>query len=468
MSIMGALDLATPALARADQVLLDAIPAAIHVCAADGGILRYNRRASELWGRSPHAGDRYCGSLRLHQRDGRPLDHDASPMARVLRTGDPARDVEVVIERPDGGRRTVLVSIEPMVDDGAVTGAVACFQDVTERMRAEAVLTESGRRSRELLEALPAALYTTDAEGRITFYNEAAVAFSGRRPTLGSDEWCVTWRLYNTDGTPLPHDQCPMAVALREGRPIRGAEAIAERPDGTLVPFIPFPTPLHDASGTLIGAVNMLVDISERKRGEDQQKVLVDELNHRVKNTLATVQSIGAHTLRSAPGPAAFQTAFNARLMALSQAHELLTRHGWAGVQLREILAQQLSPFSGKGGPGLRLAGCDLSVAPRVGLALSMIFHELATNAAKHGALSVPGGGIEIDWMSRRSEAGEPATLQIDWTETGGPPAAAPARPGFGTRLIQRSVTRDLDGEVDLRFEPTGLRCRIRIPLQQR
>jgi PAS domain S-box-containing protein len=124
---------------------------------------------------------------------------------------------------------------------------------------------------RAILEALPAAIYTTDAEGRITSFNDEAVRFSGRVPQLGSDSWCVTWKLYWPDGTPLPHDQCPMAIALREGRPVRGVSAIAERPDGTRVHFMPFPTPIRDANGKVIGAVNMLVDISEQKRAEEAQ-----------------------------------------------------------------------------------------------------------------------------------------------------------------------------------------------------
>jgi PAS domain S-box-containing protein len=113
----------------------------------------------------------------------------------------------------------------------------------------------------EILEALPVAVYTTDAEGRITFFNEAAAALWGRRPVLGQDRWCGSWRIYMPDGTPLPHDCCPMAVALRENRPVRNVDAIAERPDGTRVRFMPYPTPLRDASGALIGAVNILVDI---------------------------------------------------------------------------------------------------------------------------------------------------------------------------------------------------------------
>ena len=122
--------------------------------------------------------------------------------------------------------------------------------------------------SRDAIEALPAAVYMTDAEGRLTFYNEAAAALWGCRPELGDTKFCGSWKLYWPDGTPLPHDQCPMAMALHQRRPIRGMEAVAERPDGTRIPFIPYPTPLFDESGRLTGAINMLVDISERKRAE--------------------------------------------------------------------------------------------------------------------------------------------------------------------------------------------------------
>jgi PAS domain S-box-containing protein len=145
-----------------------------------------------------------------------------------------------------GTRRHMETHAVPLrMPDGTVA-QLAITRDVTQRKRDEEALRESERRARELLEAMPAAVYTTDAAGRITFYNQAAVELSGRRPKLGIDQWCVTWRLRRPDGTPMPHEECPMAVALRENRPIRGAEAIAERPDGTRVPFIPYPTPLRE------------------------------------------------------------------------------------------------------------------------------------------------------------------------------------------------------------------------------
>jgi PAS domain S-box-containing protein len=139
------------------------------------------------------------------------------------------------------------------------------------------------QRFRQLLDALPVAIYTTDAAGLITFYNRAAVELAGREPQLGLDQWCVTWRLYWPDGTPMRHDQCPMAVALKEGRAVSGVEAMLERPDGARVHFLPYPTPLYDALGRLVGGVNMLVDITERKTAEEAVRRLNETLEQRVE-----------------------------------------------------------------------------------------------------------------------------------------------------------------------------------------
>ncbi|MFM9849390.1 MAG: PAS domain S-box protein [Hyphomicrobiaceae bacterium] len=159
----------------------------------------------------------------------------------------------------------------PAADNGQIaldhTGAERLLQDLMSGRRADGVLGDDGH-WRQIFQALPAAIYTTDAAGRITYYNDAAANLWGCRPELGKSEFCGSWKLYWADGTPLPHEECPMAIALRDKKPIRGMEAVAERPDGTRVPFIPYPTPLFGSSGVLIGAVNMLVDISERKQAE--------------------------------------------------------------------------------------------------------------------------------------------------------------------------------------------------------
>jgi PAS domain S-box-containing protein len=187
-----------------------------------------------------------------------------------IRRGTKIDHYETVRRRKDGALIDISLSVSPLVDgQGTVIGASKIARDVTERKRAERELRALEQRFREMIDALPAAIYTTDADGRLTHFNPAAVEMSGRVPQLGTDQWCVSWKLYNPDGTPLPHDKCPMAISLKEGRPVRGVEAVAERPDGTRVWFEPYPTPLCDAQGRVVGGINMLVDITERKRAEE-------------------------------------------------------------------------------------------------------------------------------------------------------------------------------------------------------
>ena len=188
-------------------------------------------------------------------------------LARLSR-GEVLREYEARLRTKDGAIRCVLISSSALFEDGKFVHSRCFTLDITERKQAEAQLRENERRFRETIDALPAAIYTTNAEGRITHFNPAAVEFSGRVPELGSDRWCVSWKMFRPDGTLLPHDECPMAVALKEGRIVEGVECIAERPDGRRVWFMPYPRPLRDAEGTIVGGINMLLDISERKQAE--------------------------------------------------------------------------------------------------------------------------------------------------------------------------------------------------------
>ncbi len=311
----------------------------------------------------------------------------------------------------------------------------------------------------QLLEALPAAVYTTDADGRITYYNEAAADLWGRSPELGDDQWCGSWRLYWPDGRPMPHDECPMAVALREGREARGVEAVAERPDGTRVPFIPYPTLLRDSSGAVVGAVNMLVDITERKVAETalrereaRLELLVREVDHRAKNVLTIVQAVARRTQAdTVPG---FVEILMGRLHALARAHTLLAEALWAGADLKRLVEQELAAY---GTGRVTISGAPHALGPESAQPVAMALHELATNAAKYGALSVPHGRVAIEWL--RSPPGQ---LLIRWTESGGPPVRQPARRGFGFELIE-ALSEQLGGTAGFDWRPQGLVCEMAI-----
>ena len=178
-------------------------------------------------------------------------------------------DFDVEHDFRDIGCRSMLLNARKLAREGDRDELILlAIEDITKRRGGENAIRHSEQRLKDLIRALPGAVYTTDAKGRITSFNPAAAELWGREPELGSDEWCGSWRMYRTDGTPLPHDECPMAIALKQNRQIKGEAAVAERPDGVRVPFLAYPTPLHDSSGMITGAVNMLVDVTERKRAE--------------------------------------------------------------------------------------------------------------------------------------------------------------------------------------------------------
>jgi PAS domain S-box-containing protein len=337
---------------------------------------------------------------------------------------------------------------------------------IVDVLRSQATLRERERRFRELLDALPAAVYTTDTEGRITYYNDATAELWGHRPALGSSEWCGSWKLFRPDGTPMPHDECPMAVALKEDRLVRGLEAACERPDGTRVPFIPYPTPLHDDSGKLVGAVNMLVDITERKRAEEQQALLVRELHHRVRNTLATVQAIMGSTARTAETIDDFKTALIGRIAALAKTHGLLTDEERA-VAFADVLHNELDAFDDGSDGRITLSGPEIFLSSQLAVSLGMAVHELTTNAARYGALSVVGGKVDVTW-SMTIEATS-RTLDFDWVESGGPVVSPPARQGFGSRLLEFVLPGQIQAKASLDYRADGLRmhCSVPLPLEE-
>jgi two-component sensor histidine kinase len=196
-------------------------------------------------------------------------------------------------------------------------------------------------------------------------------------------------------------------------------------------------------------------------RAEAQKNLLIEELNHRVKNSLAAVQSLAAMTMKHSASPKSFNQAFSARLMALSATHNLLTRGAWERAPLGELVAVELEPYEGRAHGRVTMKGPAVDLNPRQTISLGMVFHELATNAAKYGALSTPAGRLSITW-----DVTDGHNVRIDWRERGGPPAKVPTRRGFGSQLIERSVVYELGGAFAPTYARAGFRCTITLPRQ--
>jgi PAS domain S-box-containing protein len=426
---------------------------AMHWVGPDGIILRANQAELDLLG---YARDEYVGRhIAEFHADPATID-DILARLSCAQTLDkyPAK-----LRAKDGTIKQVQISSNVQFRDGEFVHTRCVTVDVTTQKRFEAALRESERRFGDLLEALPAAVYTTDARGRITYYNQAAIELAGRKPRLGSDEWCVTWKLYQPDGSPMPHDQSSMAIALKEDRPVRGAEAVAERPDGSRVSFIPYPTPLHDESGALIGAVNMLVDITERKSAEERQQLLMNELAHRSRNLLAVVQTIASRSLSGTQSLAEARDALVRRIQALARSQALLVNGAFEGASLTEIIRMELEAFSER----VRGVGPDVMLNSRAAQTFALLVHELATNAIKYGALSSLEGRIAIDWSIEHGDA--EAKFRFRWTERDGPRVRKPARQGFGRLLVEKAAAQAFSAEPKISFDPEGLAYEIEAPL---
>ncbi|NIX75968.1 sensor histidine kinase [Microvirga terricola] len=251
------------------------------------------------------------------------------------------------------------------------------------------------------------------------------------------------------------------AVRTRE---VASYEFRAVLPDGSVKWMFERSRAVCDADGRPLYMIGASVDITDRKRAEERQVLLLHELNHRVKNTLTTVQSLASQTLRSSHSPEEFQTAFLARLMALSATHDILTRTLWEGAPLSDVIAAEFKPHGGIDGQRISALGESVELKPQQALSLGMAFHELATNSAKYGALSTPQGSITVSWIVKANGSVD-RQLSILWHEFGGPDVYQPTHEGFGTRLIQRSITHELGGEVEISYHRRGIECTMQFPL---
>lgn len=337
----------------------------------------------------------------------------------------------------------------------------AASSEARDRISYEAQLRESQRQLHAVLDNATVAIFLMDDRQHCIYMNRAAEALTGYTlaEVLALDQPLhdIIHHTY-PDGRRFPLHECAIDRAFPEHNQTQGEEVFVHK-DGTFYPVAFTASPIRDEASQTIGTIIEVRDIREEKAAQERQRLLINELNHRVKNTLATVQSIAAHTFKGADRTA--REAFEGRLLALSHAHNQLTRESWAGASLATIVKAAVEPFNGP--ERFHLSGVDALLAPKMVVSLSMALHELATNATKYGALSGPGGQVTIHWNV--AEAQGDRRLSITWAEHGGPAVSPPTVKGFGTRLIERQFAMEFDGKVELDFRPSGLVCTLDLRL---
>lgn len=328
------------------------------------------------------------------------------------------------------------------------------FQDITERRRAELALRESEARFRSMADVAPAPVWVTTAEGPVEFINLAFAELIGRpREELLGDAWV---------GLVHPDDLPEVAARRQEARAKLEPyvfEARFKSARGWRM-MQAHSRPRFDDEGRFAGYVGLAVDVTDARSAEARQRLLINELNHRVKNTLSTVQSLAHQTVRGDVTVDEARRRLTERLLALSGAHNVLTRESWEGAELREIIEETLRPYDAlgpaAGGARIRVKGDSAWLAPNAALAFSMALHELATNAAKYGALSSAGGEVRIACRV------DGEVVELVWKERGGPPVAKPRGAGFGLRLLERGLAVELGSSATVDFRPSGVVCTLR------
>ncbi|MGE5147481.1 MAG: PAS domain S-box protein, partial [Candidatus Eiseniibacteriota bacterium] len=429
-----------------------------------GLIVRFNRRAAELWGRAPMIGDpteRFCGSLRMRRPNGAVLPHGDAAVADVLRTGRALHAQEVVIERPDGSRITAIVDVDVVRDEaGQIVGAINCFREVTDDGRRP---EDAAQRLAAIVESSDDAILAKDLNGIIRAWNAGSERLYG---------YAAEEAIGNPVTMLVPVDrqdeEDTILSRIRAGERVDHYETIRRRKDGSAVEISLTVSPVRDADGRIVGASTIARDITERRNAERQQKLLLQEMSHRVKNLFSLASSVVALSARSATTADELASAVRDRLLALARAHALtlptlsdgaFSFEGSTG--LHALVRTILSPYEEHAADGVaRVAinGPDIMVARGSVTSLALLLHEFATNAAKYGALSAPTGRVQIDC----AEDGD--RFVLTWREQGGPPIDGAAEDeGFGSRLARATVKGQFGGEIVRDWQPAGLTIRLSV-----
>ncbi len=470
----------TAALAESETRLratTDAVPHLVWTADAGGMWTWANRRWTEYTGQSSPDSTGLGWLERVHSDD---RERTMASWARAEASGEFL--VEHRLRAADGSYRWFATRAlperrgseheeGPPAGGGRAPAWYGTSTDVEDARRAEEALRESEARFRGFAETSEDVLWIADGEGRKLEYLSPAFerVWGEPRSAVASD--LSRW-------ADLLHPEDRSAVLDLLPRVLRGERVqveyrIRRSSDGAVRWIHDTGFPIRDASGRVERVAGLAQDVTEQRENELRQKLLLNELNHRVKNALAGAQALAAQTARggASGNPGTFLRAFEERLRALARAHDLLTREGWRGASLSDVVRATLAPHDS--GPGrVAASGPEVRLAPGAAVALHMAFHELATNAVKHGSLSVPGGRVEVAWTKQPAgggDGGAPAELAIRWRERGGPPVPGPpAVQGFGSRLLDRGLPQQLGGEAKFDFAPAGLEFNFRLPLSAR
>lgn len=405
---------------------------------------------SELLGRVLH------DVLHHHYPDGRPYPREKCPVAQSYRAGDVLIGHEDVFFRKDGSRVDVSCSNAPIVQDGAVVASVLTIQDISARRAAERAVAESEARFRTLAEVIPQLVWSARPDGYCDYLNAKWADYTG-----------VPVEQHHGDGwlEVVHHDDRDLAseswVMFIQGCAPYDVEYRLRSRGGEYQWFQARASIQRNELGEAVRIFGTSTNISDLKAAEERQHLMTRELHHRVKNTLATVQAIIGSTARQATSIEEFYHRVTERIVSLARTHTMLVNNEWGGATVEDLFRAELAAYDEAPKGRIRLQGPRVKLSAEVALALAMAAHELTTNAVKYGALSAPEGKVTVRWSIKE---GHDHCLNLEWTESGGPPVRQPTRKGFGTMLLERVLGRQLNGDVKIEYAPEGLRVSVEAP----
>jgi PAS domain S-box-containing protein len=442
--------------------LLGALPAAIHTTDIAGRIMFYNKAAADLWGVAPELGKDKCSDLgRLYHPGGTLVPPDECPTKLCLAQKRAIEGREALFERPDGTRIPIIPYPAPLINsDGEITGVVSMKIDITERKQAQEALAERDAQLELAQVAARVGSYTHDMVARTVRLSGASAPMYGgivkSNTELTAEQWCA--RVHRDDIRRLRAENI---AAFKERRGDLVSEFRFVLPGGEIRWIEARSLVAYDNAGRAERMTGVYIDVTERRSAEDQKNLLIAELDHRVKNVLACVAAVAQRSRECSRSADEFLDVLNGRINSLANTHALLSRGHWEGVSLRELVRSELAPCMTN--RNNLIDGPDVVLSAEATQPLAMVLHELATNAAKYGALSNGRGQVLVRWHGA-SNGRSSDKLVLNWREIGGPPVATLNPIGYGTSVIRDLVPYELGGAVNYELTHEGAHCTLEIP----